>query len=541
MTYIPQAQSITDPNNTYSGTATSFTGTATSTVGYNSVIITVNSNHNSAPLGFKIQSSDDSTTWTTHFSETYFAATMTSKSYQLKNKYYRVYYTASVNSQINITSRLSTDYPDKTCPCDQVSFDNNIENTLDAFGRLRVSNSHTLLDLRFPGQGTGTAGYLSASSKLTTKSNGTYSATYANSKSVISGTGAGYFISQSRNYCVYQPGKSLLYMASCILNPGNSSFVSRLGYFDNEFVTSPSYPTVRNGLYFQYSGGVISVNIKNDTITSTVQTQWNIDTMDGNGPSGINLDFTKTQLVVIDMEWLGVGRVRFGFYAFGRIIYCHQETHINTLTAPYTNSINLPMCMSLHCTSASGSGTITQICSTVISEGGYNPTGYPFSVSNSQDGVDAPVTVDTTEVALLAIRGGGSNYYHQTIIPTGISIIDTATNNNLIYRIRIFRDGIFGGTITWSTVDTGSVVQYAKSAAITATSAQLATGSLLSQEYFYGRGTVAFNGLIDVFNQMTLQLTANADNVADVMILTCQKIGNNSTTVYSTISWQENY
>ena len=82
------------------------------------------------------------------------------------------------------------------------------------------------------------------------------------------------------------------------------------------------------------------------------------------------------------------------------------------------------------------SGTIRQICSTVISEGGYNPTGKPFTVSNSQEGVDSPVTVPTSETPLLAIRGGGLNYYHQNIIPTGISIIDTATNNNLLYRLR---------------------------------------------------------------------------------------------------------
>ena len=260
--------------------------------------------------------------------------------------------------------------------------------------------------------------------------------------------------------------------------------------------------------------------------------------MDGTGPSGLTLDFTKTQLFVIDMEWLGVGRVRFGFYAYGRIQYVHQFTNINQLTEPYTNSINLPISYTLIGTS--GVGSITQICSTVISEGGYNPVGRPFSVSNSPDGSDFPVTVGTTEVPLLAIRGGGSNYYHQNIVPTGISIIDTATNNNLHYRLRIYQDGGFGGTITWTNVNTSySVAQYALSAQITGFSST--NSILLDQGYFYGRGTIAFNGLGDVFTNQILQLTANVLNVSDVLILTCEKIGSSSTTVYSTISWQEIY
>lgn len=263
--------------------------------------------------------------------------------------------------------------------------------------------------------------------------------------------------------------------------------------------------------------------------------------MNGSGVSGLNLDFTKTQLFVIDMEWLGVGRVRFGFYAYGRIHYCHQITHINVLTSPYTNNINLPICYSLHSTNAGGgSGSVRQICSTIISEGGYNPVGRPHSVSNSQEGVDSPVVVPTTETALLAIRGGGVNYYHQNIVPTGISIIDTATNNNLLYRLRLYQDGAFAGSISWSSVDSNrSVVQYAKSAAITGFSS---SGSiLLDQGYFYGRGTIAFNGLGDVFSNLILQLTANIDHTSDVLVLTCQKIGQNSTEVYATISWQEIY
>jgi hypothetical protein len=551
MTFIPSVLTSDDANNSITSVLTSsstFTGTGTLTTGFDTLVLTVKSNVDSTSGGIQIQFSNDNSTFATFYSDTYFAsANFFTKSYQITKKYYRVVYTNGDANQttFEITARLST-----CCPSDNNSnnsitvFDNDMEASLDAFGKLRVSMPNTLLDIRFPANsiasGANTA-FLQNNTQVCTKSSGSYSAIYEKSKAVIAGTNVGYYISQSRNYITYQPGKSLLFMSSGILNPDNSGFTARLGLFDNEFSTSPSYPTVNNGIYFEYSGGSASVNLKNDSVTTIPQSSWNVDKMNGTGPSGLNLDFTKTQLFIMDMEWLGVGRVRFGFYAFGRIHYCHQILNINVLTSPYTNNINLPICYSLHATSPSaGSGTIRQICSTVISEGGYNPVGKPFTTSNSQGGVDIPVTVPVAETALLAIRGGGSNYYHQNIIPTGISVIDTATNNNLLYRLRLYLGGNSPGTVTWSFVDSSnSVVQYAKSGNIA--SFTTANSILLDQGYFYGRGTIAFNGLGNVFSNLILQITANVDHVSDIMVLTCEKIGQNSTEVYSTISWQEIY
>lgn len=550
MTFIPSVLTTNDINNnstTTLGVSGLFTGVGSLTIGFDSIIITIKSNVDSASSGIVIQFSNDNITYDTFYADTYISPSYFTKSYQIVKKYYRVIYTNGTSSQssFELTSRLSVNNSDSSLNNNSITvFDNSVEASLDAFGKLRVSMPNTLIDIRFPANSVASganSNFLKNVTRISSKSSGSYSATYEKSKAIISGTNSGYFISQSRNYITYQPGKSLLFMSSGILNPSNSNFTSRLGFFDNEFTTSASYPTVNNGIYFEYSSGAISVNLKNDSVTSISQSSWNVDKMNGTGTSGLNLDFTKTQLFVIDMEWLGVGRVRFGFYAYGRIHYCHQITNINILTSPYTNNINLPICYSLHSTNGSaGSGTIRQICSTVISEGGYNPTGIPFSVSNSQEGVDSPVTVPTSETALLAIRGGGVNYYHQNIVPTGISIIDTATNNNMLYRLRLYQDDGFGGSITWSSVDSGhSAVQYAKSGAITGFSST--NSILLDQGYFYGRGTIAFNGLGTVFNELVLQLTANIDNISDVLILTCEKIGQNSTTVYSTISWQEIY
>lgn len=551
MTFIPEVTSKTDINNSSNtNISNTFNGTSTLTNGYNSLIITLNSNVNSSAGGLQIMFSDDNTTWSTYYTDTYLENTKFIKSYKMLKKYYKIIYTSSTaTSTFNITSRLVTDLDTSSVTNNSLTiFDNSVENTLDAFGKLRVSNPNTLLDIRFPGQTTGSLNFRSNTLQIVSKSSGTFSGTYSNSKLIITGTGTGYYISQSRNFCVYQPGKSLLILASGIIKPGNTTFKSRIGYFDNEPPVAPSIqPTVNNGLYFECSGNLVSVNLKNNTTTTIFQSSWNIDKLDGTGSSGISLDFSKTQLFVIDMEWLGVGRVRFGFYAYGRIQYCHQITNVNILTssnAPYTNSINLPISYTLIGTGDNtNTATLVQICSTVISEGGYNPVGKPFTISCET----ATVSVgNTTETPILAIRGGANGYKHHNIIPVNTLLIDTANNNTLIYNLRLYRGGDTPttGAITWNDVNSEySVVQYARypNMIYSGSTFRISNSIIIDTGYFAGKYSNLYSNLSNVFSNLILHLTADIDNNADILVMTCQFIGSGSTSILGSISWNEIY
>ncbi len=541
MTFTPQVLTQTDNNNSISSSvSTTYTGSSTVTTGFNTIILTLQSTSNSDAGGIQVQFSDNNSTWITPYTDTYFATNIFTKNYTIIKKYYRVIYSNSSAGTFTLTSRLSTDLDTSLTQNTSITvFDNNIENTLDAFGKLRVSMPTTLLDIRFPGQSTGDINFLSNNLQITSASSN-YTGTYGNSKLVVNASGQGYYISQSRNYCVYQPGKSLLFMASGVLYPGDNNYTTRIGYFDNTTPLSSNL-TVKNGLYFEHSGGNYSVNIKNNSLRTEPQSAWNIDKMDGSGPSGLNLDFTNTQLFVIDMEWLGVGRIRFGFYAYGRIQYCHQFTNINFLTEPYTNSINLPICYSIHNNSGTvtPANTFTQICSTVISEGGYTPLGRPFSISNGT----TAISVSNSEIPILFLRGGSSNYYHQNIIPSSITTISSSSNDFMWYRLRLYLAGdspTTGGNPNWVDVDSDySVCQYATTYS---GSFQISNSLIIDQNYFFGRGTNSYNALADVFSTQILQLTSNASNVADILVLTCYKIGSVSASdVYGLLSWQEIY
>lgn len=542
MTFTPQVLTQTDNNNSTTLQVPIFNGISTITTGFNTIILTIQSDVDSTPGGIQIDFSDDNSAWVTPYVDTYFSSNIFTKTYLIIKKYYRINYTsAGLPSGFFITSRLSTDLDSSITQNTSINvFDNNIENTLDAFGKLRVSQPNTLLDIRFPGQSTGNPSFLNNNIQICNSSSA-YTGAYLNSKLVISASGAGYYISQSRNYCVYQPGKSLLFMASGVLYPGDNNYTTRIGYFDNVLPLSNTL-VVKNGLYFQQAGGIYSVNIDSSgvSIQNILKTSWNIDQMDGSGPSGLNLDFTKTQLFVIDMEWLGVGRIRFGFYAYGRIQYCHQVTNINSLIEPYTTSINLPICYSIH--NGTGSGTaannFTQICSTVISEGGYTPVGRPFAISTGTTAVQIAAGV---EEPILFLRGGGPNYYHQNIIPTGLSMICSATNDLILYKLVLFLAGTYTGTNpTWLNVDaSNSVCQYAGNLAA---GYNATNGIILDEGYFYGRGTNTFSALGDVFSTQVLQVTSNITSVSDIIILTATFVSTSSNTnVLGTLSWQEIY
>jgi hypothetical protein len=545
MTFTPQVLTQTDNNNSISNsTDVSYNGISTITTGYNTLILTVNSTTDSLAGGIQIQFSDDNSIWLTPYTDTYFSTNIFTKNYLIIKKYYKIIYNnSSPTGTFTITARLSTNLDSSITQNTSISiFDNNVENTLDAFSRLRVSYPTTLLDIRFSGQNTGSASFLQNNLQITSDASGSYTGTYGNSKLTIDASGAGYYISQSRNYCIYQPGKSLLFMASGILDPSNNNYTTRIGYFDNVIpLTNPLI--VRNGLYFEYSEGVCSVNIKNNTVTKINQSDWNIDKLNGTGVSGLTLDFRKTQLFVIDMEWLGVGRVRFGFYAYGKIQYCHQVININILTEPYTNSINLPICYSIHNSSVGGgsSNNFKQICSTVISEGGYTPLGRQFSISTG-----SPTAIQIAaniEEPILFLRGNvnNTNYYHQNIIPTGLSIICSSTNDLILYKLEYFVAGTYTGTTpAWVNVSNNySVAQYAPNLATGYNNTNAIT---LDQGYFYGRGTNTFSSLGDVFTSQILQLTSNITNESDILVLTATFVSASGTTnVFGTLSWQELY
>ena len=564
MTFTPSVLSKVDSHNSSQvqlGNGGGFTGTGSSTTGYDTLILTITTDVNSAAGGLELQFSDDNITYTTYTTDTVLATGTYSRTYLLIKQWYRVKYTTTTaTTSFNMVARISTNLDSSiTNQSNTINvFDNATQAAMDAFGRTRVSNPSTLLDIRFPSLPQSlpsiapTAQVLD--NELQVNINVSSGFGWGNAGGYMDLTGSlgvtGYALSQSRTFVTYQPGKSLLMLFSGKFAT-NDTYNTYVGLFDTTILTVPDRALPHSGVYLSFVDGVAYFNIAdNGSVTSIAQSDWNLDKMNGSGPSGLTLDFLKTQLLVIDLEWLGVGRVRFGFYAFGTPQYCHQVTNLNVLTAPYTRSINLPITYLLQGDADTvGMGQLKQICSTVISEGGYTPIGRPFSANTGHDDENEVALVNTTETPLLAIRGNVSKgYYHQSIVPTTFSVIDQDSNNTLLVRLRLYRGQDTANIVatTWTNVSPYSLVQYAqnKIAKVLNFTTFNPNGSIvLANDYILGKGSNIIANLNSAFSTLLLNVSADESNTPDVLLVTAQRVGNGVSTAktWASIDWQEIY
>ena len=242
---------------------------------------------------------------------------------------------------------------------------------IDAFGRGRFAVPYTIADYSHV--------YGQEEEMITETSGSGTTSNKPDEASIELSLGTGdtdFVVHQSRQYHQYQPGKSQLVMMSFTFQSVRANTSKRLGYFDD-----------RNGVFLQQAGdGTVSIVKRSYSSGAPVDTtinqaDWNLNKLDGSVASlGLTLDLTKTHLLMIDFQWLGVGRIRVGFAIGGTIVYCHEFKHANSATTVYWSNPALPVrCEMRNTGTAVGTTTMLQTCATVISEGGDQTTGASHS------------------------------------------------------------------------------------------------------------------------------------------------------------------
>lgn len=277
----------------------------------------------------------------------------------------------------------------------------------DAFGRLRVSNPQTVFDSKlvyddqpqfWANDGPGTMGYLQSDARVRL--------------GVVAGQTE---TRQTKRWFSYEPGKSQQIVMTFCMRGASAGVSKRVGQFSDT-----------DGIFFEVdaAGALNFVRRSGSSVpTQTVpQALWNIDKLDGTGPSGITLDVNDTQMLIFDYQWLGVGSIRIGFDIGGKLIYCHQFDSANIANAVYMSTPNLPCRYQL--VSAGGAGDIDCISTSVISEGGQS-SGTVYSAVRST--LTANVAANAT-VGVFHIRPYGANP-RVTIKPAGLSLLNTASQN----------------------------------------------------------------------------------------------------------------
>jgi hypothetical protein len=283
---------------------------------------------------------------------------------------------------------------------------------LDAFGRLRVSNPFTLFDSQNR--------YIDGdqfSNITATGGNVVYVANESSFNLNVSATSGSSVIRQSKTVQAYQPGKSLLIMNTFAMATLKANLRQRVGYF-----------TADNGIYFEAVGTTLNLVIRSSVTGGIVeeripQASWNGNTLLAGNPSGIVLDPTLTQIFWCDVEWLGVGNVRTGFVINGEFIVCHTFQHANqpgNTTVYMTTATLNPRYEITNTGATSGASTMKQICSTVISEGGYTPSTKIGYVTNGT--VPTRVATGNTLTALCSIRLNPA-YPDAVVVPAQLDLL----------------------------------------------------------------------------------------------------------------------
>jgi hypothetical protein len=259
----------------------------------------------------------------------------------------------------------------------------------------------------------------------------------------------------------YQPGKSLLIMNTFVMPPVDPHVTQRVGYYGQN-----------NGIYFESSDQYYLVKRNNGVETRVPQTQWN-------GTTLINiLDATKAQIFWMDIEWLGVGSVRTGFVLDSQYFTCHTFKHANYATGTYMGTACLPCRYEIFNTGTPTiSGNLQQICTTVISEGGYTPgSTSAFNIQANTITTNStvlvpimsiqlnPATLDSiVRISKVEILSASKNNLRWALVLnptlTGASFIQHPTSGAVYYDSNA--TAMTGGTVLNSGLTvSGSVDQY---------------------------------------------------------------------------------
>lgn len=371
---------------------------------------------------------------------------------------------------------------------------------VDAFGRQRVSQPFTMFDniLRHSKQ---------PERWNETITGGATSVHLPNESAIaLTVTASGdSVLRRTRRRFPYQAGKGLQVMQSFVGAMPKAGIIQELGYFDDS-----------NGILLRASGTTLQFVIRSST-TGTIQenvvdqSSWNIDKLP-------QLDFSKANIFTADMEWLGVGRVRCGFVLDGEYYYCHEFNHANNIASVYMNNPVLPLSYRIAATAAA-SGTMKEICCSVSSEAGYEPTGDVYTISPSIASI--PNVSGERIVAGIRMASGRTD---NVVFPAKIDLV-TEDNTTIEWKLR--KNPTVNG-FTWAPSNNGR-----GNVDVTSSGTVISGGTIVDAGLISSAGSVE----IDLFAGLSRSLGVKADGTSEELFLTVTSSGNARAT--GLLGWRE--
>jgi hypothetical protein len=303
------------------------------------------------------------------------------------------------------------------------------------------------------------------------------------------------------------------------MNTAKTGLRQRVGYFN-----------VQNGVYLQQNDTTVSFVLRSytggsvDESRAVTQANWNGDKLDGTGKSGYTLDLTKSQIMFVDIEWLGVGSVRCGFIIDGKFIIAHTFHNANTYNTVYMTTATLPVRYEITNTSATASASsLKQICSSVLSEGGYEQVAADSIIRRTT----ALSSISTTFLPVLSLRIA-SDALGSVILPNRVAVVPASSDT---FEVALIKNATLTGA-SYNTTDFLHVDYDITASALTG-------GTIVQTDFVVSTNQSSGNLTAPTGYNFDLQLGVSIAGVSDVYTLAVRTVSGSSGSVYAAMSFYD--
>lgn len=383
----------------------------------------------------------------------------------------------------------------------------------DSFGRLKVAQPHLLFDAHFQYSLQEKVFIRDVVNGAAITHNPTRAAINISCDSQVSSRAR----FRTRNYFPYSPAFTNTVIGSYNFHGATDGVIKRLGMFDE-----------KNGYILEVSDGELKVgtrsSISGSPVTSYVsQANWNIDKMNGTGPSGKTILLDKQHIFHLQFQWLGSGSIIWSTVIDGQIYPFHQFNFAGNLDSLYSQTATLPIQAEILNSTGINTSFFEFTCCSVTSNGALAQHGHLFSAANgtiprilSSSGISYPV---------LSIRKkpGFSN------IPVQILDLNAFSTSNDDFLMQVIHKASLIGEV-WEDIPNSNTQKD-----VTATS--YTGGDVIAQ--FYIKGNLQASEKLELISRFwDLTLGDDFNGNSEVMTMAATPITTNAT-IYGVISFKE--
>lgn len=336
---------------------------------------------------------------------------------------------------------------------------------------------------------------------------------------------------RTKRFLVYQPFRTHVITMAMILGEGKTNLVKRFGQYTNF-----------NGWYFEQNGtSEFYVGYRNNSFeaTGTIDTRieranWNVDRLDGTGPSGLNIStlLNNALTFVIEYVWHGTQGIRFEIEYFDKLYPVHEVVWSATEEKPFARSALLPLNYEIENTGAVATSSTMYVGPASFNiEGGEERAGLRFSRGNRP--TEAVTATSTTvpnyifgirpKLQINSINNRGS------ITPLAYQIFSDA---DIYYEIQLQAIPTNG---TWTSIGATSITEYSFDFTTLSTE-----GYTIASGYVQGSNNRSGNIANSFEDLETVEIDTLNSNAQLAIVVRAYKISSNAE-VRASIKWKETY